>query len=537
MPADPVAAPGDPDAGEPKPDGVTPPARGLGAIAQAASWQLLAQLMPLVVNLALTPFVISELGRTRYGLWLIASTLTQFIAQVDGGIGRTALSFFSGYAGSGDRPAAGRLLRSLLVAVALITCLTLVPAFTFAESIAGFFHTPRQFVRETVFLIKTLVVLVGLAFARNLFAAVLNAHHRFAWTSITILIGYVIYSVGLVLAIGVFDLGLIGMAYVFTAQQVVATALIVPPALRYVRWAAPFFVDIGLARRFVAVAWRIQLSGLLTMLSFQGVTLIVGRLRAPEVADFGPGATFAQQLRMIPTNALAPVQARLGQQVGGESVQAARDEANRVQRVWVRGIVGWVAVGAPAAYFALGVWLPLGNDLAGLVAATLLVAHLFALLPQVLVQWAIVSRVPGIETAASAVTSVVTVAGSLALVPVVGAWGVGIATVAAQVIGLIVLLVLAGRAGLGLASPLRSVPVVTGAVAAAATVGLELVMVSAIHALELPQGPVGLLLCGLAAAPAFIGYVLVVFGPRQVLRHLPTRRPWRGRIRRASRDA
>jgi len=487
------------------------PAPKRGNVLRGASWQMLAQIAPLFVNLALTPFVITELGRTRYGLWLIASTLTQFFAQFDGGIGRTAMRYFAIYAGANDRRSTGRLLASLLIAISGIMTVTLLPTFIFAASFARFFRTPDEFLPETVFLIKVLVVLVGVGLARNLLASLLNSHHRFAWTSMTLLMAYATYSAGMVFVLSR-GMGLRGVAYVFIAQQAVSTLLIVPTALKLVEWRAPRLISKKLAREFANFAWKIQLGGLLNMLSFQGVTLIVGRLAPRQVADFGPGATFSQQLRMIPFNALAPIQARLGQTLGGEGEKSALADASRIQRLWVIFIVGWIGVGAPAAYFGINAWLPLESNLAAKVAATLLAAHFFALIPQVVVQWSMLWKMPEVETVSSLVSVIGTLGLSLILVPRMGAWGVGFAVLVAQAAAFVVIQLMTRRLPVNLPSPVTQIPILPAVLTVAGTVLAELGMGWVIDALNVPQGPFGLLLCGVAAAPMLLGYLIATFG-------------------------
>ncbi len=68
-------------------------------------WQALAQMLPLVFNLALTPFVIHGLGVGIYGIFLLVMVIQQFIGSVDGGVGPSARRYFGMYAGRGDRAA------------------------------------------------------------------------------------------------------------------------------------------------------------------------------------------------------------------------------------------------------------------------------------------------------------------------------------------------------------------------------------------------------------------------------------------------
>ncbi len=60
-------------------------------------------MLPLIFNLALTPFVIHGLGVGIYGIFLLVMVIQQFIGSVDGGVGPSARRYFGMYAGRGDR--------------------------------------------------------------------------------------------------------------------------------------------------------------------------------------------------------------------------------------------------------------------------------------------------------------------------------------------------------------------------------------------------------------------------------------------------
>lgn len=497
------------------------PRRG-SSVLGATGWQTLAQVAPLVVNLALTPFVITSLGRVAYGLWLVCSTFTQFLGQVDGGIGTTALRYFTRFAGSGDRRAAGRYARTLSLMVLGVTLLTLLPAFLLTDWVVEFFHAPPELADGAAFLLRTLVVLLGLGFLRNILAGILNAHQRYALTSITQLASYAVYAGGLVVVLTQ-GWGLHGMAYAFIAQQAVSTLFIVPAALRLIDVRGVGFLSRAEIREFISVAWKVQLAGLMNMLSFQGVFLLVGRMAPRQVPDFGPGATFAQQMRFLPFNAVRPMQSTIGATIGAEGEEAGRARFRGLQRVWAIVIVGWVAVGSPAAFHGVNAWLPLENDLAGTVAAILLVGHLFALLPQVLVQWLVLEGRPEFEMWSGMVTVALTVALAFAAVGTFGALGVAVGTVTAQLVGMIVLLFLAHRAGFLPRSPLVDVPIAQAAITAVVSWFACGFTASLIADGVLPRGALGLVLVGLTAAPCLGAYLVATVGPRKVARMIRTR--------------
>lgn len=522
--------------------------RGNG-LAGGAAWQTLAQFAPLVINLALTPMVIQGLGFVAYGLWLIASALAAFMSHFDGGIGRTAQNFFARYTGTDDRIATTRLLVTMAVALTLLSTLLLGPLVLLAPAIVEFFHAPEEHADGMRFLLQMLVLLVAVGLIRNLFASVLMARSRFSITSGTLVIAYAVYAAGMVYVIHN-DLGLHGMAWVFLGQQVVSTVLVLPPALRYLDRRGIAFSGRSEVINFFRIAWRVQISGLLTMVSFQGLILIVGRLAHGQVPQFGPGATFSYQVRQLFMNAVAPMETRLGFHVGQSGGDSSLDSFVRMQRVWTTITTGAIAVGAPAAYFGVNHWLPLPGDLAGVVAASLIVAHLFALLPQVLLQWMLVLQEPSPEIWSSIIASSLLLVGSLVGVPLVGAIAVPISAIVANALALLYLEHRARGLTPRTPGPLGEVPILPAMVAGGLSTLLTALMSRVIDAHQPPFSALGLLLCAVAALPAL--YVFLVMSMERTLdrpvgfdlglldwlqppgRHAAPRQPRRGRLGRHS---
>lgn len=489
---------------------------------RGSSWRIVAQIMPLFVNLALTPYVIITLGRTGYGLWLITSTLTQFIAQFDGGIGRSAQYFFALLAGTDDRIGNTRLLVSLSAAVLLVSGLLLVPALLVSERLATFFNTPPEMVADTVFLLQVLLVLVVVSLLRNLFAAILHAYERFALSSVSSLLSYAVYAIGMVWALSS-GMGLRGVAYAFVAQQVVATLTIIPPTFRHLSARGIGFVTWRRMVQVAQVSWRVQISGLLTVAAMQGPLLIVGRAQPLQVADFGPGSTFAQQLKLIPMNGVAPIQSMLGRSVGARGARQTVPEFEALQRMWVRATTGWCVVGAPAAYVGVNVWLPLEGQLAGLVAAVMLAAQWLSLLPQVLLQWQLLQGHAEYEMWSAGLTTAVLLGGSLLLIPHLGALGAAVAAVAGYLAGLVLLLAFSRALEVPGPSLLGDIPWWQSLLSGGLSTVSVGTMAHVINQGHLPDGGIGLLLCGAAAAPAMVVFVLTTWGPGRVLQMVRAR--------------
>lgn len=495
---------------------------------KGASWQTLAQVAPLALNLILTPVVYQGLGVEAYGLFIVVNSIALAIGTFDGGIGASAQRYFTIFAGRDARDEMTRLLVSLLGIVTLVSLVLFTGLWMASPAVVRFFQASPAMQPEMTFLLRTMVVVVGVALVRQLFACVLYSMQKFAIPSITGLVGHAIYAVGMIWTVRS-DLGLYGVAYTFMAQQVLSTVVIIPSALRFLTAHGLRFVSGAEMKDFFGYAWKAQIASVLEMLGLQGDTFIVGRFAPTQVGIFGPGSQFAFQLRSLPTNAVgAPMQAMIGRWVGEHGEEASLPRFERLQRLWVLFISGWVAVGAPACYFGVVEWLHIPTRLPGEVAALALLGHFWPMLAVPTILWVLTLGRPELDMRYGLVNVSLNLSLTLAFIIPFGVLGSVAATVIAQLVAYLFLLRQVDKhLPSAPRSPLRDVPFLemlcSGSVAYLCVYGMSLV----IEAGYIPQGAVALLACGLAAAPAGILYVLLTVGPREIKEMLARRRSGR----------
>lgn len=489
------------------------PSRGLAAtVARGSSWQIAAQVAPLVVNIVLTPVIISGLGIDRYGLFLLINVVAAVLMCLDGGFGHAALRYFPIYAGTDDRRASTRLLTSMLTSAALITAVVFGGLWFLAPRGMRLFSIPDELYDEGVFLMRALLVIVVMGLMRVQFYAILVAYQRFALPNVTSMLGHVVYAVGTLLTVS-HGWGLYGMGWTMLAQQVLPTFLLVPTACRYLTASAIGFISWGEFKHFGRYALQMQWTNLMLLGTQHADGLLVGAfLPVRQVAYYGAGANFALQVRNVPFNALVPVQSILGRSVGLRGEQGALPDFERLQRLWIIAVTGYGAVAMAAAWFGITSWL--GDDFAisGAVAVIMLAASLASLLPGVLGLWTQVLGRPELNARAVSLAAVVNILLTLVLIGPFGIIGTVLATAVSQV-GFMILLIRLARSRLPVPvrGVLRDVPVVPALAAALLVVALELVVRP-----YLPQGPLGLVLVGLTAAPGLLLYAVMTFGPRKI---------------------
>lgn len=511
-----TAAPGS-EQPEPTPD---PPRNGLvGLVLRGGAWQATAQLVPLAVNIGLTPVIISHFGVDRYGLYLLVSVINVVLAQVDGGIGGAALRFFSVHVGQSDRAATTRLLTTAATMVSAVSLVAFGAFYALARPVLHLFDIPRDLLPEGAFLLRTLVIISAVNVVRALFVAVLSAHQRFALPSLTMNLGHAIYVVGVLLTV-THGWGLYGIAWTLAAQQVVATLLLVPAACRLLDRHSVGFTTRAERREFLRYALHVQWSNIMLLVTLASDSLVIGAsLPVRQVAYYATGANFALQMQNVPMNALPPIETLLGRALGERGEDSARREFEYLQRLWVMGATGWGVVAMAAAWFGVTAWLGASFQQSGSVAVIMLGGYLVTLWGSVLNLWTQICGAPQLNARSATVAAVVNLALTIALVMPFGIIGTVTATAVSQVVAMVMLLRSARRR---LSGPTRSffadVPVAPSIAAAAVVVATEWLARPLV-----PAGPLGLLMSGVLAAPGLAVYAAAAFGPRTAWRFASSR--------------
>ncbi|MGH3600258.1 MAG: oligosaccharide flippase family protein, partial [Pseudonocardiaceae bacterium] len=345
-----------------------------------ASWNVAAQLTPVVINLVLTPYLIHGLGIDQYGLYALAATITIFLSSFDGGIGPTAQRFFSLYAGRDDRRTTTRLLCTLIAVIVVAGGIVSTADWILSPLIATAFHMPRRYRPESVFLLRTFGVLMTISLLHNLFVALLQARQRFGLTSKATIASYMAWAVGLYFTIQGHH-GLRGIALALVGEQVLATLVIVPSALRYLQWRAIRFVPRRDLKHFFGYAARAQTMGIAALVNMEFDALIIGAvLPVRNVGLYNAGANVSTQLRYVATSVLPPVSSQLANTFGRDGEPNTLREMARLQRLWVVATSGWCSAGLGAVYFGIVAWLGQSFRVSAMVCLILLAGHAVNLL-------------------------------------------------------------------------------------------------------------------------------------------------------------
>nr|WP_269204545.1 polysaccharide biosynthesis C-terminal domain-containing protein [Motilibacter deserti] len=485
----------------------------MGIVARGGSWNALGQLLPVVVNIVLTPYVIHDLGVERFGLWALLLSVTMLLASFDGGIAPSAQRYFSIYAGRDDSDATTRLFTSLFVLLVSVGSVLFLALLLLGPQLLELLDVPAELHDEGAFVARMMSLVVVFGLLRQLFSAVLTSHGRFATPSLANVAGYVAYACGAVVTITA-GFGLRGLVCGLVAQNALSTLLLVPGAMRSLSRSGVALLPRSELWDYLKYASRVQVVGLIGIINTQADALITAAfLSVRHVGLLSAGANFGNQLRYVPVNALVPIATLLGQAYGEKGEVESHEDFRRLQRLWVIGSTGWSVVALVAVYFGVSAWLGEGYQTSAVVATIVVAGHGVNLWTGVTTLWLGIIGRPELEVRYAVISVTLNVLLTLALVVPAGVVGVVTATAVGQALSSLYLLRIVRR---NLDHPVRSflrdIPVLPALAAALTGLALEL----AVRPVT-PTGPLGLVVCGVAAAPAFVVYALLAVGPRTAL--------------------
>ena len=464
-------------------------------------WNQLTSILPMALNIVITPYVIHGFGIARWGLFVLVTTIVAFLGPLNGGLGGAAGRYFAVYAGRDDRKKTTETLVTLSLALLVTAVIATAIGWFVSPLVIRLFSVPRTLRPEGVFLLRTMTLIIAISFLHNLFGSVLNSRQRYALTNLTYTATYFLWTAGLLVCVHQ-HLGLRGVAYVFLLQQALSTVLIVPSALRYLTRSGVRLLPMAEVKEIGRYALSVQGITLVGLINNEVDSVLIGGLFSVRtLAFYNSGSGFALNLREILMNAMGPISTHLAQVFGRDGDEATEVEFRRLQRLWVIGSTGWSAVGLGSSYFAVVAWLGPDFKLAGEVAALSVGTSIFYNWTNVLSAYISAVGRPDLEVRFTTLAMVINIALTVPGAIFAGALGVTAATGVATVFACLYLTrIVRRRYRTTVPSFFGDIPIIPGLLAAGFTASVE-------YALQgnIPSGVTGLLICGV---PAFFGLLI-----------------------------
>lgn len=417
-------------------DEAPPPAQPLGSgLIRHTAWNGVAQLLPSIVGVVLTPVFVHRLGLEAYGVWALTLAVLGVLTSVDGGVGASLVRFFGSHRATQNPRAAAQLF---VVALAIATGIgTFSTAVTFAAAdwAVEVVNIPPQLVSDAALALRLVGPLVGLALVANVPLALLQAHDRFRAISLITTAATAAYA-GAAAMLLVRDPAVRSLLIAFGLRFVVVAVLGTVCARRHLAARRPFFPSRGPILELLRYSASLQVSALLGLVNSQVDALIIAAfLPVRYVGIYAVGFQAAWTARGIALWAMAPVASRLFVDFGLGGREAACRSFLGLNAAWQQTVTVFEVIVAAAIFFAVPVWVGSPILAAAWVAAGLSIGYSVNITTAVASSYVRAIGRPKIETLYAAVSVAVNVVLTIPFALMWGIYGVVAATAIGTVVG------------------------------------------------------------------------------------------------------
>jgi O-antigen/teichoic acid export membrane protein len=235
----------------------------------------------------LSPYIIRQLGDSRYGMWALAFAFIDYFVLFDFGFKSAAVNFLSRAKAEGDEQQINEIVNTSLFYFLGIAGFLLGLTYAISGSLHLWFQITPEYRREFLILIRIIAIGWATAIALNIFNAGMEAFQQFkAQNSISVLV-LILRSGGCAIAVYL-GYGLIVMGVIVLIGQVITYALMFRsfrhtfPALRI----SPDLIRIAIWKRMARYGSHAFVAYLGNMLLGQGPPILIGRFRVESYVGY-----------------------------------------------------------------------------------------------------------------------------------------------------------------------------------------------------------------------------------------------------------
>lgn len=170
----------------------------------------------LITTFFITPYIIAQLGKSSYGVWVLVISLVGYASILDLGLHSATIRFIAYYSGKNDPTSLRQVINTSITLFSIIGLIIIFLALFLANPLSHFFQLPPEKIRAFKYLIWLVGLSSGISFPRRVFDAVLMGFEKFVRmnmldSSITLLRALGLFSV-IFLGGGLIALGLVEIA-------------------------------------------------------------------------------------------------------------------------------------------------------------------------------------------------------------------------------------------------------------------------------------------------------------------------------------
>lgn len=135
------------------------------------------------INLLFTPFLLSSLGKSEYGLYTLIGAFVGYMAVLDFGLGNTITRYVAKYRAENDKPGEQSFLSLAFIIYAVLTVLSVIIGICFIPLLNVIFDgslTASELITAKK-MFEVLIVNIGLTLFLNAFTAIMSGYEKFVF--------------------------------------------------------------------------------------------------------------------------------------------------------------------------------------------------------------------------------------------------------------------------------------------------------------------------------------------------------------------
>lgn len=245
----------------------------------------LSQLFGVLSGMLYTPYMLSALGQSEYGLYSLVSSTVSVLGMLNLGFSGCYLFFYNKYSAEKDEKAVAKFNATYLLIFIIIAILTLICGSFIYFNMEMFFGdglTADEYETASM-LVAIMIINMATSLPITVFSSGINAHGRFIFEN-----GYSLISAMLALVINILVLfcgyGSVGLCLVALAFTILKLIIFAIVGLRVIKMTFCFTgLQMSLVKTMLSFTFFIYLNQIVNYLNGQLDKVILGRLAGTSV--------------------------------------------------------------------------------------------------------------------------------------------------------------------------------------------------------------------------------------------------------------
>ena len=320
---------------------------------RSTKWNFFGYVLLLGGGLVLTRYIIQNIGKDRFGIWIVAESVILYFGLFDCGIRTSFVKYIATFRGKGDNRSVNHLINTgFIFYLCFSVGIYAGGVLLFPLLLPFLFKVTPQYVEEARFVFTVVLFVFALEHAMRPFTAVLGGLQRYDIENKIRIACFIFYIAGVVYALQN-GFGLRGLVVASAAQVALQNVIAIVysfkllPSLRF----NPLLFRWGFMKLMFMFGIKLQVLKLEELIMFYTDTIVLTRfLGAGLVTFYALGFKIASQARrlcLILDSVIVPATSELDARSDPARIEALYYRATKYLCFAGYGTLGYVIVSAP----------------------------------------------------------------------------------------------------------------------------------------------------------------------------------------------